>query len=262
MAVAVRVQDVHKRYLLGNIGYGTLRHDLQSWWSRLRGLDDPNAKLGQPQFGDQNEEFWALKGVSFDIEQGERVAIMGRNGSGKSTILKIMSRLTTPTRGTVRMRGRVASLLEVGTGFHPELTGRENMYLNGAILGMRKREVVERLDEIVAFAEVEQFIDTPVKRYSSGMYVRLAFSIAAHLDTDILLIDEVLAVGDVGFQTKCIKKMQEVSREQGRTVVFVSHFQGQVEALCDRAILLDHGVTIMDGTVPNVTAAYRGILDR
>jgi len=258
MSAVIEVDDIYKMYLLGNFGYGTIRHDLQSWIARLKGKDDPNAKVHGPRIG-ENEEFWALKGVSFSVEEGSKLAIVGKNGSGKSTILKILSRLTTPTSGEIRIRGRIASLLEVGTGFHPELTGRENVYLNGAILGMRRHEIREKIDSIVSFAEVEQFIDTPVKRYSSGMYIRLAFAIAAHLNSDILLLDEVLAVGDAGFQEKCLKKIQEISRS-GKTIVFVSHSEVQVQALCDQAILLDHGKMETTGTVKEVFTRYNELL--
>jgi lipopolysaccharide transport system ATP-binding protein len=260
MALKVRVDRVSKQYLLGNFGYGTLRHDLQSWWARLRGKSDPNAKIDGASMGEINAEFWALKEVSFRLNEGERLGIVGRNGSGKSTMLKILSRLTAPTEGSVRLRGRVASLLEVGTGFHPELTGLENIYLNGAILGMRRWEIRAKLDEIIEFSEVEQFIKTPVKRYSSGMFVRLAFAVAAHLDSDILLLDEVLAVGDAAFQAKCLSKVMEVSTKGGKTVVFISHNQAQIEALCNRALLLDHGTLRMDGTVNDVMKEYNQLL--
>ena len=260
MQPIIEIDDVHKQYLLGNFGYGTLRHDIQSWFSRAFGRDDPNAKLGGRSLG-ENEEFWALKGVSFRVYPGDTVGIVGRNGSGKSTLLKILSRLTTPTRGEVRIDGSMTSLLEVGTGFHPDLTGRENVFLNGAILGMRKRDISRRLDEIVAFSEVEKFIDTPVKRYSSGMYIRLAFSIAAHLESEILLLDEILAVGDTAFQAKCIAKMQEISGS-GRTILFVSHSQKQVETLCRRAVLLSDGRLLRDGTTAEVFLDYANSLSK
>lgn len=239
----IKVEGLSKKYRLGVLGHGTLRQDLQSWWAGLRGKEDPNSKVchfpGGESYGG-NKDFWALKDVSFDVKQGEVLGIIGRNGAGKSTLLKILSRVTTPTAGTAKIKGRIASLLEVGTGFHPELTGRENIYLNGAILGMTKKEIDMKFDEIVAFAEVEQFIDTPVKRYSSGMYVRLAFAVAAHLEPEILIVDEVLAVGDVQFQKKCLGKMKDVSQE-GRTVLFVSHNMGAIEGLCSSGILLDKG---------------------
>ncbi|MDT3698287.1 MAG: ABC transporter ATP-binding protein [Thermincola sp.] len=239
----IKVEGLSKKYRLGVLGHGTLRQDLQSWWARLRGKEDPNSKVCHFPGGEScggNKDFWALKDVSFDVKQGEVLGIIGRNGAGKSTLLKILSRVTSPTSGTAKIKGRIASLLEVGTGFHPELTGRENIYINGAILGMTKKEIDMKFDEIVAFAEVEQFIDTPVKRYSSGMYVRLAFAVAAHLEPEILIVDEVLAVGDVQFQKKCLGKMKDVSQE-GRTVLFVSHNMGAVEGLCSSGILLDKG---------------------
>jgi len=197
----IQVKDLSKKYQLGTIGYGSLQHDLVAWWARIRHREDPNSKLGAARV-DRHGEFWALKGLNFSLERGDRLGIIGRNGAGKSTLLKLLSRVTAPTEGTIRVKGRVASLLEVGTGFHPELTGRENVFLNGAILGMKRREIQAKFDEIVSFAGVEQFIETPVKRYSSGMYVRLAFSVAAHLDSEILIVDEVLAVGDAEFQKR------------------------------------------------------------
>lgn len=224
----IRAEHISKQYRLGVINHGTLYRDIQSWWARWRRLPDPNAEIGDisTDLGERKrikgDLFQALDDVSFDIEEGSVVGIIGKNGAGKSTLLKVISRITAPTSGFVRMKGRVASLLEVGTGFHPELTGRENVYLNGAILGMRRSEVARKFEQIVEFAEIGEFIDTPVKRYSSGMYVRLAFSVAAHLEPEILLIDEVLAVGDANFQKKCMGRMQEVGRE-GRTILFVSH---------------------------------------
>ncbi|CVK19937.1 ABC transporter ATP-binding protein [Sporomusa sphaeroides] len=238
----IKVENLSKQYQLGTIGSGTLYRDLQSWWARLKGKEDPNSKLGQwdvSQIGEDNS-FWALRDVSFEINQGDIVGIIGRNGAGKSTLLKILSRVTGPTSGQIKIKGRVASLLEVGTGFHPELTGRENVYLNGAILGMRKAEIDRKFDEIVDFAEISKFIDTPVKRYSSGMYVRLAFAVAAHLDPEILIVDEVLAVGDIEFQKKCLGKMKDVG-QQGRTVLFVSHNMVAIEQLCSSAILIENG---------------------
>ena len=223
MPSVIQVSDLSKSYRLGAIGGGTLRADVSRWWARLRGLPDPNLKLGEEAKSRLNgQEFWALKDISFEVRQGEILGVIGRNGAGKSTLLKILSRVTAPTSGEVRVKGRVASLLEVGTGFHPELTGRENVYLNGAILGMTKAEVKKKFDEIVAFSGVEEFIDTPVKRYSSGMYVRLAFAVAAHLEPEILIVDEVLAVGDGAFQKNCIERMAAVALG-GRTVLFVSH---------------------------------------
>ncbi len=254
----IRVENLSKEYRLGTIGHGTLRQDIQSWWARQRGKEDPNARIGvstNDQSNNKNGSFWALKDVSFDVEQGEVLGIIGRNGAGKSTLLKILSRITTPTTGTIKIKGRIASLLEVGTGFHPELTGRENIYLNGAILGMKKREIDAKYDDIVKFAEVEQFIDTPVKRYSSGMYVRLAFAVAAHLEPEILIIDEVLAVGDAAFQKKCLGKMGEVAKS-GRTVLFVSHNMGAVQNLCPKTILLDGGHIKACSTTNNVIEEY------
>jgi len=223
----IRVENLSKQYRLGTLNHGTLYRDLQSWWARKRGREDPNSRIGTSDHSQSNNDtFWALKDVSFSVEKGEVVGIIGRNGAGKSTLLKILSRVTAPTTGEVKVKGRIASLLEVGTGFHPELTGRENIYLNGSILGMKKREIDAKFDEIVKFAEIEKFLDTPVKRYSSGMYVRLAFAVAAHLEPEILIIDEVLAVGDAAFQKKCLGKMKDVSTKEGRTVLFVSHNMG------------------------------------
>ena len=256
---AIVVDDLWKEYRYGQLGYGTLRHDLQSWWAGLRGRPDPNAKVadesGATSGRERDDRFWALRGVSFEVERGKVLGVIGRNGAGKSTLLKIMSRVTSPTRGSVRLRGRLASLLEVGTGFHPDLSGRENVFLNGAILGMTRAEVSRKFDEIVAFAEVERFIDTPVKRYSSGMYVRLAFAVAAHLEPEILVIDEVLAVGDIAFQEKCLGKMKEVSGE-GRTVLFVSHNMGAVTSLCGEAMFLSSGRLAAHGKTADVVDAY------
>lgn len=240
--VVISVQNLTKEYRLGVVNHGTLYHDLQSWWARMRGQEDPNSIVSaSPRRASAGDEhFLALDDVSFEVEEGEVLGIIGRNGAGKSTLLKILSRVTAPTKGTVRLKGRVASLLEVGTGFHPELTGRENIYLNGAILGMTRKEIGKKFDEIVAFSEVEKFIDTPVKRYSSGMYVRLAFAVAAHLDPEILIVDEVLAVGDAQFQKKCLGKMGDVSKE-GRTVLFVSHNMAAVKRLCSRVIWIGKG---------------------
>ena len=250
MSTVIQVSRLSKVYRLGVIGGGTLRGDLNRWLARLRGKPDPYSKVGaahpRRQEGDR---FWALRDVNFAVRQGEILGIIGRNGAGKSTLLKILSRVTAPTEGRIGIRGRIASLLEVGTGFHPELTGRENIFLNGAILGMTKVEIRRKLDEIVAFSECQQFIDTPVKRYSSGMYVRLAFAVAAHLEPEILVVDEVLAVGDVGFQKKCLGKMQDVAGA-GRTVLFVSHNMQAVRSLCTRCLLLQDGALVMDDT-PN-----------
>jgi len=254
--VVIRVENLSKQYRLGVIGHGTLSRDLQSKWARLWGKEDPNTKVDQqlPESA-MHERFWALKNVSFDVRRGEIVGIIGKNGAGKSTLLKILSRVTAPTSGSIKIRGRVASLLEVGTGFHPELTGRENILLNGTILGMRRTEIEEKFDEIVRFAEIDKFIDTPVKRYSSGMYVRLAFSVAAHLDPDILLVDEVLAVGDIEFQKKCIGKMGDVAKG-GRTVLFVSHNMGVIQRLCTRSVLLSQGLVEADGNTAHVVEMY------
>jgi len=238
----ISVENISKIYRLGVIGTGTFSNDLKVWWARVRGKPNPLAKIGKKDYGNQvGDIIWALKDVSFKVEPGEVLGIVGRNGSGKSTLLKILSRVTAPSEGYVKIKGRIASLLEVGTGFHPELTGKENVYLNGAILGMSTQEITRKFDEIVDFAEIEPFIDTPVKRYSSGMYVRLAFAVAAHLESDILLVDEVLAVGDAEFQKKCLGKMNGLASEEGRTVLFVSHNMVSVRRLCERGILLNGG---------------------
>jgi lipopolysaccharide transport system ATP-binding protein len=256
MRTAIAVEDVSKYYRLGVIGSGTLADDLKRGWARMQGKSDPTLKIGEKDFGNREDEFiWALRNVSFRVEQGEVLGIIGRNGAGKSTLLKILSRVTAPTSGQVNVRGRIASLLEVGTGFHPELTGRENIYLNGAILGMRRAEIDRKLDEIVDFSGVEQFIDTPVKRYSSGMSVRLAFAVAAHLEPEILVVDEVLAVGDAEFQQKCLGKMSGIASE-GRTVLFVSHNMQAVRQLCQRGIVLKDGKIIDDEPVNEAVANY------
>jgi len=251
--VVISVQDLGKSYRLNRkserLKYVALRDVIGD---TFKGLIRPRKSLDQNSL---SEDFWALKGVSFEVREGEVIGIIGRNGAGKSTLLKILSRITEPNRGRVRIRGRVASLLEVGTGFHPELTGRENIYLNGAILGMRRTEIRAKFDEIVSFAEVEKFLDTPVKRYSSGMYVRLAFAVAAHLEPEILIVDEVLAVGDAQFQKKCLGKMQDVARG-GRTVLFVSHQMSAIQNLCSRAILFRTGTVALEGDVHSVVKAY------
>jgi len=254
---AVQIDDLWKQYRLGVIGHGALYRDLQSWWARKRGKEDPNTPIGFRQADpvEGGDRFWALREIGLEIGHGETVGIIGKNGAGKSTLLKVLSRVTAPTRGEVRLNGRVASLLEVGTGFHPELTGRENIYLNGAILGMRKDEISRKFDEIVDFSGVATFIDTPVKRYSSGMYVRLAFAVAAHLEPEILLVDEVLAVGDAEFQKKCLGKMGDVARE-GRTVLFVSHNMAAVRNLCARSILLEDGRVTIDGPSEDTVDRY------
>jgi len=247
----IEVDNVSKRYRLGQFNARTLREEAERLFRRRRS----NGKAGGSP-GDHESEFWALKEVSFSVQQGEVIGIIGRNGAGKSTLLKILSRVTEPTSGLIRIRGRVASLLEVGTGFHPELTGRENIYLNGAILGMNRAEIKSKFDEIVAFAEVEKFLDTPVKRYSSGMYVRLAFAVAAHLEPDILIVDEVLAVGDAEFQKKCLGKMRAVASGLGRTVVFVSHNLQAVSTLCERVFLLEQGKLANAGPADDVLRSY------
>jgi lipopolysaccharide transport system ATP-binding protein len=253
----ITVEHLYKEYKLGIISHGTLTRDLQSWWARVRGKEDPNSLISVHHRKDtEKDSFLALSDVSFEVKQGDRVGIIGKNGAGKSTLLKILSRITSPTKGTAKIKGRVGSLLEVGTGFHPELTGRENIYLNGAILGMTRREISRKLDEIVAFAGIDKYVDTPVKRYSSGMNVRLGFAVAAHLDTDILIADEVLAVGDAEFQEKAIGKMQEVSTGEGRTILFVSHNMGAILQLCPYAVLLKEGEIIEKGISSEVVKKY------
>lgn len=256
MSVVIQVDNLSKHYRLGLIGGGTLREDLHRWWAKALGRPDSQVMIGQEDHGNRKGgEIWALRNVSLQIREGEILGIIGRNGSGKSTLLKIISRITAPSTGVVKIKGRIASLLEVGTGFHPELTGRENIYLNGAILGMKKREITRKFDEIVEFSGVEKFIDTPVKRYSSGMYVRLAFAVAAHLEPEILIVDEVLAVGDAEFQRKCLGKMSAVAHE-GRTVLFVSHNMAAVENLCTNGIVLQSGLVRFDGTNTDAISNY------
>ena len=243
MSTVISVENVSKQYRLGEVGTGSLAHDVNRWWHKVRGKEDPYLKVGETNDRSKkgsSEYAWALKDISFEVKQGEVLGIIGRNGAGKSTLLKILSRVTQPTTGQIKVKGRIASLLEVGTGFHPELSGRENIFLNGAILGMRKAEIARKLDEIIDFSGCERYIDTPVKRYSSGMYVRLAFAVAAHLEPEILIIDEVLAVGDAEFQKKCLGKMKDVAGE-GRTVLFVSHNMGAVGQLCSQVICLSQG---------------------
>ena len=258
MAPAViSVENISKAYLLGVIGTGTFYGDLKSWWARRRGLPDPHSKIDVTDHGNQaGETLWALKDINFSVQQGEAVGIIGSNGAGKSTLLKILSRVTGPTSGEVKVKGRIASLLEVGTGFHPELTGRENIFLNGAIMGMSRSEIRRKFDEIVDFSGVEKFIDTPVKRYSSGMYVRLAFAVAAHLEPDILIVDEVLAVGDAEFQKKCLGKMKVESEQEGRTVLFVSHNMTAIQSLCTKGILLTKGHLKKMGGIDSVVNEY------
>lgn len=256
MNTVISVENLSKSYQLGAINTGTFYGDLNRWWAKLRGLPDPHLKIGEVDHGNrQGETLWALKDINFQVQQGETLGIIGRNGAGKSTLLKILSRVTAPTSGKVKVKGRMASLLEVGTGFHPELTGRENIYLNGAIMGMNRAEVTRKFDEIVDFSGVEKFINTPVKRYSSGMYVRLAFAVAAHLDPEILIVDEVLAVGDAEFQKKCLGKMGDVAHE-GRTVLFVSHNMAAVENLCQRAFLFNSGRIMYSGSRTDTILKY------
>lgn len=253
--LALKIENVKKKYRLGVIGGGTLQGDLQSWWARIRGKEDPNSKIGE-KIDTKKGSFMALDGINFEVKKGERLGIIGGNGAGKSTTLKILSRVTAPTEGTVYINGRISSMLEVGTGFHPELTGRENIYLNGAILGMSKAEVDRKMDDIIEFSECAQFIDTPVKRYSSGMYVKLAFSVAAHLDSEILIMDEVLAVGDMKFQQKCLKKMKEVAENEGRTILYVSHNMATISQLCNRCLVLNKGKVIFDGEPSEAIRIY------
>ncbi len=263
----IEVRNVSKLYRLGAIGAGTFQDALKRRWALMLGREDPLKRVGEkelmiprdhPQAGPEPNTFWALKDVTFDLREGEVLGVIGKNGAGKSTLLKILSRITEPTEGRIVMRGRVASLLEVGTGFHPDLTGRENIYLNGAILGMRTREIDARFDDIVEFSEVERFIDTPVKRYSSGMYVRLAFAVAAHLDPEILVVDEVLAVGDAEFQKKCLGKMQDVAAS-GRTVLFVSHNMNTVRSFCTQCVFIEAGRATAGLPVPTAIARYMGV---
>lgn len=253
--LAIKIDHVYKEYQLGAIGGTTLKKEMQSKIARFRHKEDPNLKIGEKAYG-KNERFFALSDVSLTVRKGETVGIIGQNGAGKSTLLKLICRVTAPTRGDIYMNGRLTSMLEVGTGFHNELTGRENVYLNGAILGMSKAEITEKFDEIVAFSEVGQFIDTPVKRYSSGMKVKLAFAVASHLDSEIMIMDEVLAVGDVNFQNKCIARMKKVASEEGRTILYVSHNMSTVRSLCDRCIVLDHGTVVFEGGVEDAIAVY------
>jgi lipopolysaccharide transport system ATP-binding protein len=246
--IAIKIENLSKQYRLGNVGTGTLTHDLKSWWANARGKEDPTLQIGmENKLSEAGGDYvYALKDINLEVNQGDILGVIGKNGAGKSTLLKILSRVTTPTSGSIDLYGRATSLLEVGTGFHPELTGRENIFLNGAIMGMTKHEIKTKFDEIVEFAGVGKYIDTPVKRYSSGMYVRLAFAVAAHLDPEILIVDEVLAVGDVEFQKKAIGKMKDVSNNEGRTVLFVSHNIGAIQQLCNKGILLKNGKLIAE----------------
>lgn len=258
MAV-IKVEDLSKQYRLGQVGTGTLSHDLNRWWHKIRGKEDPYLKIGDVNDRAKrghSEYVWALQDINFAVEQGEVLGIIGKNGAGKSTLLKILSKVTGPTTGSIKAKGRIASLLEVGTGFHQELTGRENIYLNGTILGMTKVEVSKKLDEIVDFAGVERYLDTPVKRYSSGMMVRLGFAVAAHLEPEILIVDEVLAVGDAEFQKKAVGKMKEVSSQGGRTVLFVSHNMGSIQKLCTQVILLKKGEIYFQGKTEDAVEEY------
>jgi lipopolysaccharide transport system ATP-binding protein len=257
--IILKAENISKQYRLGTVGTGTLSHDLNRWWHAIRGKEDPYLKVGETNdrsFKGNSEYVWALQDINFEVERGEVLGIIGKNGAGKSTLLKILSKVTAPTTGIIKSRGRIASLLEVGTGFNPELTGRENIYLNGAILGMTKKEITSKLDEIIAFSGCERYIDTPTKRYSSGMTVRLAFAVAAFLEPEILVVDEVLAVGDAEFQKKAIGKMQDISKSEGRTVLFVSHNMAAVKSLCTRGIVLRNGSVFFQGTVDHAVEKY------
>lgn len=253
----IKVENLQKEYRLGVIGTGTLRRDIQSWVAKKRGKEDPNRRIGAKTY-EKGDTFLAIDDFNIEIFRGERVGIIGANGAGKSTFLKLLSRITSPTGGKIAYRGRIASMLEVGTGFHGELTGRENVYLNGAILGMSKAEVDKKIDQIIEFSECEQFIDTPVKRYSSGMFVKLAFAVASHLDAEIMIMDEVLAVGDMKFQKKCIAKMRELAIDENRTVLYVSHNMNTIQDLCNRCIVLDKGKKVYDGEVDEAIKLYLG----
>ena len=255
----IEFNNVGKQYILGTIGTGTLSQDLNRWWANIRGKEDPYLKIGETNDRTQKGDsrfVWALRDISFKVEQGDVVGIVGKNGAGKSTLLKILSRVTSPTTGDIKIKGRIASLLEVGTGFHPEMTGRENIFMNGSIMGMTKAEIRRKFDEIVDFAGVTKYVDTPVKRYSSGMMVRLGFAIAAHLEPEILVVDEVLAVGDAEFQKKAIGKMQDVSKGEGRTVLFVSHNMAAVRSLCTRGVMLKNGMVDFIGNIPDTLDHY------
>ena len=256
--IMLKVENVSKVYRLGEIGGTTLRESLQRTMAKILKREDPTKKIGAKNYN-KGEKFKALDNISFEVKKGERIGIIGHNGAGKSTLLKLISRVTGPTEGQIYLNGRIASMLEVGTGFHPELTGRENIYMNGAILGMTKKEIDAKMEDIIEFSEVRQFIDTPVKRYSSGMYVKLAFSVAAHLNSEIMIMDEVLAVGDVQFQNKCIEKMHDVSVCDSRTILYVSHNMNTIRKLCDRVIVLSHGSIIFDGDVEDGIDTYFGI---
>ncbi len=252
----ITFNHVSKEYRLGAIGGGSLKSELQTWWARKKGKDDPYSVIVYKEKHHTNQRFLALDDISFEVKRGDALGIIGRNGAGKSTMLKLLSRVTAPTKGTISYIGRIASMLEVGTGFHGELTGRENVYLNGAILGMSKAEITKKFDEIITFAEMEQFIDTPVKRYSSGMYVKLAFAVAAHLDNEILVLDEVLAVGDMKFQQKCLGRMENIANKEGRTLLYVSHNMNTIKQLCNKCILLDQGKITYCGSTENAIDLY------
>ncbi len=253
--IAIRISGVKKKYKLGQIGGATLTEELQSWWARVRGKEDPNVPIGVDQrlFG---KTFMALNGIDMTVYKGEALGIIGSNGAGKSTLLKLLSRVTAPTEGEIDLYGRITSMLEVGTGFNGEMTGRENVYLNGTILGMTKAEIDAKMEDIIEFSEVREFIDTPVKRYSSGMFVKLAFSVAAHLDSEIMIMDEVLAVGDMAFQKKCLDKMRSAAKQEGRTVLYVSHNMNTIRTLCDRCVVLDKGRVIFEGDVEEAISIY------
>ncbi|TDO23136.1 ABC transporter ATP-binding protein [Pedobacter duraquae] len=259
MGTVIKAENLSKAYQLGEIGTGTISRDLERWWAKVRGKEDPFMRIGETNdrsIRGTSDIVWSLKDINFDVQQGDAVGIIGRNGAGKSTLLKILSRVTAPTTGSIKIKGRVASLLEVGTGFHPELSGRENIYLNGSILGMRKAEIKKHFDAIVDFSGVERYIDTPVKRYSSGMYVRLAFAVAAHLESEILVVDEVLAVGDAEFQKKCLGKMNDVSKGEGRTVLFVSHNMTAIRNLCRNSLLLNNGIIALNDVTEVIVDQY------
>jgi len=258
--LALKAENISKQYRLGQVGTGTLSHDLNRFWHRVRGKEDPYLKIGEANdraTKGTSEYVWSLRDINFEIEQGDAIGIIGRNGAGKSTLLKLLSKVTKPTTGNILTNGRIASLLEVGTGFHPEMTGRENVYLNGAILGMTRKEIKRKFDEIVAFSGVERYIDTPVKRYSSGMYVRLAFAVAAHLESEILIVDEVLAVGDADFQKKCLGKMGDVTKGEGRTILFVSHNMAAIKELCNKGILMQQGQIVHQGDIIDTVKKYQ-----
>jgi lipopolysaccharide transport system ATP-binding protein len=255
----LKAENISKQYRLGTVGTGTLSHDLNRWWHNVRGKEDPYLQVGgvNDRSAKATEDYvWALRDINFEVQQGEVLGIIGKNGAGKSTLLKLLSRVTAPTTGSIKTKGRIASLLEIGTGFHPELTGRENIFMNGAVLGMTKAEIKAKLDEIIVFSGCEMYIDTPVKRYSSGMKVRLGFAVAAHLEPEILVVDEVLAVGDAEFQKKAIGKMNSLSKGEGRTVLFVSHNMGSIQQLCTRTLVLENGLILFEGCVQSGIDRY------